>query len=101
MTTEKVSFREKLSYSAGDFASVLYWQTFMIYLLYFYTDVFGISAAAAGTMFLVSRILDGITDPVVGMIADRTETRWGEIQTLSALVLCALRNRRSTHLHST
>lgn len=80
MTTEKVSFREKLSYSAGDFASVLYWQTFMIYLLYFYTDVFGISAAAAGTMFLVSRILDGITDPVVGMIADRTETRWGRFR---------------------
>ncbi len=80
MTTEKVSFREKLSYSAGDFASVLYWQTFMIYLLYFYTDVFGISAAAAGTMFLVSRVLDGITDPVVGMIADRTETRWGKFR---------------------
>ena len=80
MTTEKVSFREKLCYGAGDFASVLYWQTFMIYLLYFYTDVFGISAAAAGTMFLVSRVLDGITDPVVGMIADRTETRWGKFR---------------------
>jgi glycoside/pentoside/hexuronide:cation symporter, GPH family len=52
----------------------------MIYLLYFYTDVFGISAAAAGTMFLVSRVLDGVNDPIVGMVADRTVTRWGKFR---------------------
>ena len=78
--TDQPNLREKISYGLGDFASVMYWQTFMIYLLYFYTDVFGISAAAAGTMFLVSRVLDGINDPVVGMIADRTETRWGKFR---------------------
>lgn len=78
--TDQPGMREKISYGLGDFASVLYWQTFMIYLLYFYTDVFGISAAAAGTMFLVSRVLDGINDPIVGMIADRTETRWGKFR---------------------
>ena len=83
MTTpasEKLPFREKIAYGFGDLASVLYWQTFMAYLLIFYTDVFGISAAAAGTMFLVSRILDAITDPAMGMIADRTRTRWGKFR---------------------
>ncbi len=73
-------FREKFCYGFGDLASVLYWQTFSLYLLYFYTDVFRISAAAAGTMFLISRLWDGINDPMMGMIADRTETRWGKFR---------------------
>jgi len=78
--TQKISFREKISYGFGDLASVLYWQTFMLYFAYFYTDVFVIPAAAAATMFLVSRIWDGINDPLMGMIADRTNTRWGKFR---------------------
>ena len=80
MTQEKLPIREKLAYGCGDFASVLYWQTFMRYLPFFYTDVFGISAAALGTMLLVSRIWDGVNDPMIGMLADRTETRWGKFR---------------------
>lgn len=80
MSREKVPFLEKVSYGFGDFASVLYWQTFMAYLLIFYTDVFGISAATAGTMFLVSRLWDGVNDPMIGVFADRTETRWGKFR---------------------
>ena len=72
--------REKICYSVGDLASNLYWNTFAVYLLFFYTDVFGISAAAAGTLFLVARLFDGVIDPVVGMVADRTETRWGRFR---------------------
>ena len=72
--------REKICYSIGDLASNLYWNTFAVYLLFFYTDVFGIPAAAAGTLFLVARLFDGVIDPVVGMIADRTETRWGKFR---------------------
>jgi GPH family glycoside/pentoside/hexuronide:cation symporter len=75
-----LGLREKLSYGFGDLASVLYWQTFMVYLLYFYTDVFGITAAAAGTMFLVNRIWDGVNDPLMGIVSDRTETRWGKFR---------------------
>jgi len=75
-----LSFREKVAYGFGDLASVLYWQTFMLYLTYFYTDVFIIPAAAAATMFLVTRLFDGINDPVMGMIADRTNTRWGKFR---------------------
>jgi len=82
MTTpkESVPWREKISYGCGDFASVLYWQTFMAYLLLFYTDVFGLPAAAAGTMFLLSRVWDGVNDPMMGVIADRTKTRWGRFR---------------------
>jgi GPH family glycoside/pentoside/hexuronide:cation symporter len=77
---QKLSIKEKISYGFGDLASVLYWQTFMLYFTYFYTDVFIIPAAAAATMFLVSRVWDGINDPLMGMIADRTKTRWGKFR---------------------
>ena len=76
----KLGLGEKLAYGCGDFASCLYWRTFMVYLPFFYTDVFGISAAALGTMLLVSRIWDGINDPLIGIWADRTETRWGKFR---------------------
>jgi GPH family glycoside/pentoside/hexuronide:cation symporter len=77
---QKVPFREKVAYGMGDFASCLFWMTFMYYFTYFYTDVFVIPAATAATMFLVSRIWDGFNDPMMGMIADRTKTRWGKFR---------------------
>jgi len=83
MTTsppDRLRFREMLAFGCGDFASVLYWQTFMRFLPIFYTDVFGITAGALGTMLLVSRIWDGVNDPVIGMLADRTESRWGKFR---------------------
>lgn len=76
----KLSLKEKIGYSVGDTASNLFFQTFILFMLYFYTDVFGLSAAAVGTMFLVTRIWDAVNDPVMGMIADRTNTRWGKFR---------------------
>ena len=76
----KLSFREKFCYGFGDLASCLYWQTFMLYFTYFYTDVFLLPASIAATMFLITRIFDGVNDPVMGMIADRTETKWGKFR---------------------
>lgn len=76
----QLRFKEKIAYGFGDLASVLYWQTFMVYLTYFYTDVFGIAAAAAGTMLALSRSVDAFFDPVMGMVADRTITRWGKFR---------------------
>jgi GPH family glycoside/pentoside/hexuronide:cation symporter len=75
--SSKLSFLEKVGYGVGDTASNFYWQTFLNFLSYFYTDVFGIPAAATGTMFVVVRIPDTCIDPVMGLIADRTQTRWG------------------------
>ena len=73
----KLSFGEKVGYGLGDTASNFYWQMFLNFLAFFYTDIFGITAAAAATMFLVVRIPDTFIDPVMGVIADRTQTRWG------------------------
>ncbi|MCB9502165.1 MAG: MFS transporter [Deferribacteres bacterium] len=75
-----VFFKEKIAYAVGDTASVLYYQTFAMFLMIFYTDTFGISPAAVGTMFLISRIWDAVNDPMMGMIADRTETKWGKFR---------------------
>jgi glycoside/pentoside/hexuronide:cation symporter, GPH family len=72
--------REKLCFGSGDFASNLYWSSFGTYLLFFYTDVFGIPAGAAGTLCLIAWLLDGALNPFMGMIADRTETRWGKFR---------------------
>ena len=52
----------------------------MLYMTYFYTDIFGLTAAAAATMFLVNRFIDAISDPVMGMVADHTQTRWGRFR---------------------
>jgi len=77
---ENISIKEKIGFALGDTASNLFWQTFMLFLLYFYTDVFGISAGIVGTMFLVTRIWDSINDPLMGILADRTETKWGKFR---------------------
>jgi len=77
---ERIPLREKICYGMGDLAGNLYWNTFGTYLLFFYTDVFGISAAAAGTLFLIAWLLDGAMNPVMGIIADRTETRMGKFR---------------------
>lgn len=76
----KLSIVEKAGYGLGDAASNIYFQTFMLFLMFFYTDIFGIPAAAVGTMFLVSRVLDAINDPIVGALADRVSTRWGKFR---------------------
>ena len=78
MSASAVSIKEKISYGFGDTACNIYFQIIIIYLLQFYTDVFGISAAAAGFMFFVVRIFDGFTDPIMGAIADRTQTNRGK-----------------------
>lgn len=78
--TGVLSLKEKIGFSLGDTASNLFFQTFIIFLLNFYTDVFGLPAAAVGTMFLVTRIFDAINDPIMGTLADRTRTRWGKFR---------------------
>jgi len=78
--SEKISIKEKIGFGLGDTASNLFFQTFMLFLLYFYTDVFGISAAVVGTMFLVTRIWDSVNDPLMGVIADRTNSKWGKFR---------------------
>ena len=80
MKEEKISIKEKIGFGLGDTASNLFFQTFMLFLLYFYTDVYGISAGVAGTMFLVTRIWDSVNDPIMGILSDRTKSRWGKFR---------------------
>lgn len=75
-----IKLSEKIGYGLGDMASSMFWKLFGAYLMIFYTDVFGLSAAAVGTMFLITRIWDSLFDPVVGVVADRTNTRWGKFR---------------------
>jgi glycoside/pentoside/hexuronide:cation symporter, GPH family len=78
--TAKLQWRERIGFGLGDAGFNFYWAIIGAYLVFFYTDVFGISAAAAATMVTVTKIIDAITDPIVGGIADRTQTRWGKFR---------------------
>lgn len=80
MNREKLKFSEKIGYGFGDAASSMFWKLFGMYIMFFYTDIFGIPAAVVGTMFLVTRIGDSFFDPLVGILSDRTETRWGKFR---------------------
>jgi len=77
-STAKLPVREKIGYGLGDAASNIFFQFINIFLLYYYTDVFGLSPAAVGTLFLVARFWDAISDPLMGGLADRTNTRFGK-----------------------
>ncbi|MGZ9898680.1 glycoside-pentoside-hexuronide (GPH):cation symporter [Shewanella gaetbuli] len=75
-----ISIKEKIAYGLGDTASNIVFQTVMLFLTFFYTDIFGISPAFVGTMFLAVRLIDAITDPLMGALADRTNTKWGKFR---------------------
>lgn len=75
-----LSFKEKLGYGLGDTASHFVWDMVGFWLLFFYTDVYKIPAAAAGTIMMVARFWDMAVDPVVGIVSDRTQTRWGKFR---------------------
>lgn len=76
----KLAITEKIGYALGDAAANLVWRGALAYLAVFYTDTFGLTAAAAAMLFLVVRLTDGITDIIMGMIADRTDTKWGKFR---------------------
>ena len=76
----RLSWRERIGYGLGDAGFNFYWAIIGSYLVFFYTDVFGIGAAAAATMVTITKIIDAITDPIIGGIADRTNTRWGKFR---------------------
>ncbi len=77
---QKLSFFEKAGYSAGDAAANFVFMTMILFQLNFYTDTLGISAAVAGSLLLVGRLWDAFFDPMMGVIADRTNTRWGKFR---------------------
>lgn len=74
---ERLALRYKLGFAAGDFSFNLYWHAIGLFLLFFYTDVLGLSPGWAGATFFLASVWDGVNDPLMGLLADRTRTRWG------------------------
>ena len=76
----RLAWRERVSYGIADMGFNFYWANIATFLMIFYTDVFGISAAAAGSMLFAIKITNAFTDPVIGAVADRTHTRFGKFR---------------------
>ena len=74
----KAGLSEKIGYGFGDMSSSMFWKIFSYYLPFFYSNIFGLSLVHAGTLVLVTKLYDAVSDPVMGLIADRTNTRWGK-----------------------
>ena len=72
------NLKEKIAYGFGDMSSSMFWKIFSYYLPFFYSNIFGLSLIDAGVLVLVTRIWDAVSDPMMGVIADRTNTRWGK-----------------------
>jgi glycoside/pentoside/hexuronide:cation symporter, GPH family len=75
-----LTFKEKFGYALGDTASHFVWDMVGFWLMFFYTDIFGISAIAAGTIMLIARFWDMAIDPIIGIVSDRTNTKWGKFR---------------------
>ena len=77
---DKLSLREKIGYGLGDAGGTVITCLIMNFLTFFYTDVFGLTPALVGTLFLALRVFDAISDPIMGVLADRTQSRWGRFR---------------------
>ena len=74
----KSTLKEKIGYGFGDMSSSMFWKIFSYYLPFFYSNIFGLSLVDAGVLVLVTRIWDAVSDPMMGIISDRTQTKWGK-----------------------
>ncbi len=79
-STQRLSFIEKVGYSGADAAANFVFMTMVLFQLNFYTDVFGLTAGSAAMILLWPRLWDAVADPIVGILADRTNTRWGKFR---------------------
>ncbi|WP_411991427.1 glycoside-pentoside-hexuronide (GPH):cation symporter [Agarivorans sp. DSG3-1] len=80
MSTINLTVKEKIAYGLGDTGCNFVWQTVMLFLAYYYTDVYGLSPIHMGTMFLLVRFIDAVTDPLMGSLVDRTRTKHGQFR---------------------
>ncbi|CCA90671.1 MFS transporter [Novosphingobium sp. PP1Y] len=77
LATAQLTLPRKLGYSVGNFGLNIYWQSLTYFLLFFYTDILGLSGATAGAIYMTASIFDAVIDPIAGALMDRTRTRWG------------------------
>ena len=74
----RTSFAEKIGYGFGDMSSSMFWKIFSYYLPFFYSNIFGLTLDQVALLLVVTRIWDAVSDPVMGVLADRTTTKWGK-----------------------
>ncbi|WP_320129786.1 MFS transporter [uncultured Sphaerochaeta sp.] len=79
-SNQHIKTSEKLAYGFGCFGQNMIYSLMANFLLFFYTDVFGLLPSVAGTILLLSKLWDAINDPMMGMLADKTKTRWGKFK---------------------
>ena len=82
----KLSWRERIGFSSGDLAQNLIYQTVSIWLLFYYTNVFGLKPGVAAVMYLVVRIIDIVWDPIVGAVVDKSNPKWGKYRSWLIMV---------------
>ncbi|ANI83123.1 MFS transporter [Kosakonia oryzae] len=78
--SEALSLREKIGYGLGDAGGTVITCLITNFLTFFYTDVFGLTPALVGTLFMALRVFDAVSDPIMGIVADRTHSRWGRFR---------------------
>lgn len=91
----KISFWERFSYGCGDLGCNIIYSAMSAFLLFYYTDYVHVSAATIGTIRLLSRVFDGVTDLIMGVIVDRTKSRFGKCPSVDSAhgnSLCPCRN---------
>ena len=99
LATPALSWREKISYGVADMGFNFYWANIATFLMIFYTDVFGISAAAAGSMLFAIKIINAFTDPVIGAAGGPNQDALRQVPSLSNLDGSAAGGRGRAHLH--
>ncbi|VEA26847.1 putative membrane protein [Salmonella enterica subsp. enterica] len=90
----KLSIVEKIGFGAGDMAINVVIIAMQLLLAYFYTDIYGLSAADVGVLFVVVRMIDAIIDPAMGVLTDKLNTRWGALSPVAAVVCYSFWLRR-------
>ena len=80
LSGQSLKFSEKIGYALGDGAANIAWRGGMIFLIIFYTDVFGLNPAVVGLLMLIARFGDGIIDIVMGILCDRTNSKYGKFR---------------------
>ena len=96
---DKLSVREKIGYGLGDAGGTVITCLIMNFLTFFYTDIFGLTPALVGTLFMALRVFDAISDPVMGIIADRTQSRWGRFRPWQLWIALPIGHYRCADLH--
>lgn len=99
MDKDRLSVREKIGYGMGDAGCNIIFGAIMLFVNYFYTDIFGLAPALVGVLLLSVRVIDAVTDPVMGALADRTQSKYGRFRPLATVDCISLRAVQRSDVH--